>query len=536
MENKIQRGIQLNLKEVRNGLENSLENLDYVSKQLALDDRTASRLQDYISSTKYDKISIKQEFDERLALIKNTNPNVGNMFYYLPDSEGIVLYTQSIFSEVDPFTFPLLAKRNGLGLYGPHVSMDGNPQHLVFSVLREVNKDQLRNQRAYVYIEVDFHHFQDLLHNDQYGLTVKHLLLDQDGKIVYSERPDGYPVGSFLPSGSDSFFNPKKGYYEFAKTSEQGWRIIATVSRSDLFGEMRLWLGRFITICVFSFLLSLYLFWRIWKLIVGNLNAFKREIEVVAGGQFTKTPRLLQILEFDDLIRKFNRMRERIVELLHEVEEKEKNKRILEVEKLKYQINPHFIHNTLNTIQWIARINKQEEIDRLIAIFTRLLHYNLGKEGEMVYLREEIEAIHDYVALQKIRYNFNFQVQIHVPEEAESLLIPRFLLQPVVENSLYHGFSDKDGMICVDVHSNDQGWVIEVSDTGKGMSEDAIQRLFAEEADRRKSGLGIGLSFVDQMIKNYYGESYGLAIRSEQGVGTTMSILIPSVEKEDKQP
>src|SRR5690606_1058936 len=102
-----------------------------------------------------------------------------------------------------------------------------------------------------------------------------------------------------------------------------------------------------------------------------------------------------------------------------------------EVEKLRYQINPHFIHNTLNTVQVIAKIQKQDEIVKLITYFTRILHYNLGKEGDFVELRKEISNLKDYISLQQMRYNHAFKTRILIDPEAERIMVPRFILQPL---------------------------------------------------------------------------------------------------------
>jgi len=196
---------------------------------------------------------------------------------------------------------------------------------------------------------------------------------------------------------------------------------------------------------------------------------------------------------------------------------------------LLYQINPHFIHNTLNTIQWIAKMNGQEEIDRLVSIFTRVLHYNLDKQGEQVYLVEEVNALKDYVELQRIRYDYDFLVKFHVEEHSRQVLIPRFILQPLVENALYHGLDEGNGQITVRIlPDGDRYLLLEVTDDGKGIDPEEILRLLRGEKDmHRKAGLGIGLNYVQRVLQTNYGDHSQFKIVSEAGKGTTIQIRIP---------
>nr|WP_255654481.1 histidine kinase [Cohnella sp. REN36] len=194
-----------------------------------------------------------------------------------------------------------------------------------------------------------------------------------------------------------------------------------------------------------------------------------------------------------------------------------------------HQINPHFIHNTLNTVQWIARMNGEREIDRLVSIFTRILHYNLAKEGGIVPLRDEVEALKDYVALQQIRYDHPFIVHFQIDEGLLDVVrIPRFILQPLIENALYHGLGDRDGSIDLRIDKQAEELVIQVADNGAGMTKEAAAQLFAAERDEsRKAGLGIGLNYVYRVIKAHYGEASDIHIDSEIGQGTTITLRVP---------
>jgi len=267
--------------------------------------------------------------------------------------------------------------------------------------------------------------------------------------------------------------------------------------------------------------------WLIWRTVYRPLYLLGKDIRSVKHRGETFPERSSRIREFAVIYREFADMRERIGELIADVEVKEKGKARLEVEKLMSQINPHFVHNTLDTIRWVARGKGQKEIDRLVSNLNKVLHYNLGKGGE-ARLAAEIETLRSYVELQSVRYNFQFDVRIEAHPDVLELPIPRFILQPLVENALVHGLGE-DGWIEVSVAEESGTHLrIRVTDNGEGIGPEEIDRLLGGRASGgKKAGLGIGLSYVYQMVKYQFGTDGSFQIHSEPGSGTTVELLLP---------
>ncbi|MNP11648.1 putative sensor-like histidine kinase [compost metagenome] len=233
-----------------------------------------------------------------------------------------------------------------------------------------------------------------------------------------------------------------------------------------------------------------------------------------------------QIPEFDFLLGEFSNMQHQIGDLFKEVQQKEKIRADLEVEKLLYQINPHFLMNTLDTVHWLAVMNGQGEIDKLVQSLNKLLYYNLGKLGQVSTMEEEIDALRQYLILQQIRYDFEFDVRITADEQVLQIPVPRFILQPLVENSLYHGLSD-EGFIQMEVTCNTTLNIM-IQDNGAGMSEETIHKLLNNRvAEQQKVGMGIGLNYVHRMLKSQYGDQAQLVIESELGTGTSILLILP---------
>ncbi|MNC31765.1 putative sensor-like histidine kinase [compost metagenome] len=236
--------------------------------------------------------------------------------------------------------------------------------------------------------------------------------------------------------------------------------------------------------------------------------------------------------EFDFVLSNFQQMKDQVNELIQAVARNEKQKSQFEIEKLLSQINPHFLHNTLNTVQWLARLNGQKEIDKLVTLLVKVLHYNLGKQSIIVTIGEEIEAIRNYMELQRIRYDYEFEFNVQAEDNVLAAAVPRFLLQPLVENSIYHGLSDNGRVdVIIKAHGSTEVQLC-VKDNGAGMNDAQIEELLSDDS-AKKRGLGIGFAYVMRMLRTYYDGQMELQIKSGEGEGTTISIIIPRKSKED---
>ncbi|MDQ0058979.1 sensor histidine kinase [Paenibacillus harenae] len=154
----------------------------------------------------------------------------------------------------------------------------------------------------------------------------------------------------------------------------------------------------------------------------------------------------------------------------------------------------------------------------------------LGKRGQASTIREEIDSIKQYLTLQQIRYDFAFDVRIRVDDDVLDIAIPRFILQPILENSLYHGLDD-EGYIQVEVVNNGGNIVISVHDNGAGISEEEIEKLLnQQQVEQQRAGMGIGMNYVKRMIENQYADQASLEIKSEPGKGTSVYLKLPNTE------
>lgn len=528
--NKIQSGIQSNLKQVELSLENTISNLNHVSQQLAFQGTVGKKLDQLLSTSQpFEKSIITDELKNELSLITFTNPSVGLTLYYFKKDGTYIFENSGVKGSFAPDDLPLLAQYYGISYYGPHISNNRFDNQYVLSALRKV--DLPEREDVYVYIESGFHLTQSILNTNQFGGTVSHLILDNDGRIAYSEAAEAFPRDSIFSTVAPSDKSGSlHGFLWFKEMSNQGWSVISIIPEADYNKEMYRWFIQILFIALLFVAVSLFLAWLLWKMVYRPLNNFNKEIKLLDQSQVQPGFVRTQIPEFDHLLIQFRQMKEQIWELFSEVELKEKRRVDLEVEKLRYQINPHFLMNTIDTVHWLAVMNGQSEIDRLVLSLNKLLYYNLGKLGESATIEEEIDALKQYLILQQIRYDFQFDVQIQVDEEVLKNAIPRFLLQPLVENALYHGLND-DGYIRITV-SRVRGQIeISIHDNGAGMTDETIQHLLNnEKLESRKVGMGIGMNYVKRMLETQYGKLAQLKITSIIGEGTSVILILPIVE------
>jgi two-component system sensor histidine kinase YesM len=507
-------------------LENTISNLNHVSQQLAFDGSVGKKLDQLLSTTQpFERSQITDELKNELSLITFTNPSIGLTMYYFKNDGTYAFENSGVKDNFNPEKSPLLAEYYGISYFGPHISNNRFDNQNVISALRKM--DLPGRNDVYVYIETGFRLTYNILKNDHLGNSVSHIILDNNGRIAYSEITDVFPLNASFPRSRD-------GYFWFEEKSNQGWSIISVIRKEDYNKEMNRWFVQILLSSVVFLLISIVLAWLLWKMVYRPLNKFQKEIKLMSQSRTQTEPASTKIPEFDHLLHQFWQMKEQIWNLFDEVEKKEKRRIDLEVEKLLHQINPHFLMNTLDTIHWLAVMNGQTEIDRLVLSLNKLLYYNLGKLGEISTIQEEIDAMQQYLILQQIRYDFQFDVRIDVDEEVLKVPIPRFILQPLVENSLYHGLND-DGYIEVNVRLQ-HGIEISIHDNGAGMSEETIHNLLNNrDVENRKVGMGIGMNYVKRMLESRYGDLARLQISSMQGKGTSIFLRIPLMEVQTKK-
>lgn len=360
--NKINDGIRSNLQQVTSSLENSITNLNHVTQQLSYSGTLGKKLDEVLkpSSNIFELIEARDELKNELNVVTFTNPNIGLTLYYF-QKEGTTQFANfPIKDRFSPESLPVLSKSYGIAYYGPHMSMNRFDDQLVLSAMRKVQLPQ--RDDVYIYIESGFRLTQDILGYNQYKGALSHLILNGEGNIVYSEIPEAMKVGENFSSISKGTAKDgiSRDYHWFKEDSTQNWSVISVISQAKYQQEKNQWLLQILLVALFFLGFTVFLAWLLWKMVYKPLGLFHSEINGMSqnpqkAGSQTRT----QIPEFDFLLGEFSNMQHQIGDLFKEVQQKEKIRADLEVEKLLYQINPHFLMNTLDTVHWLAVMNGQ---------------------------------------------------------------------------------------------------------------------------------------------------------------------------------
>lgn len=261
-----------------------------------------------------------------------------------------------------------------------------------------------------------------------------------------------------------------------------------------------------------------------------NLHKLTESMKEIQSGNLSVRSDIEAPDEIGLLSKAFNEMVERIGGLLKEVKQKERMKREAEQDVLAIQIEPHFLYNSIDSIQYVAHMHNEAEIEKVAAALSELLRSVLSNRDEFITLWEEREYIENYVTIERFKYRGDFQLVWDVDEKLWTYRIPKLLLQPIVENALIHGIGtrEKDGVIQVKIYRQEEEVIFKIMDNGRGMSREQIEQLLEEVTRKDKTGFRrVGFANVLSRIRLIYGEQYGGTIYSLEEMFTCVELRLP---------
>ena len=262
--------------------------------------------------------------------------------------------------------------------------------------------------------------------------------------------------------------------------------------------------------------------------------------ERFGNDDYTGDPVQTSITELQTLDQTFDQMADRINALLEKQMEDQQSLHRAELELLLAQINPHFLYNTLDSIAILAESEREEDVVAMVTSLSTFFRNSLSDGQDIIPLRSELAQATSYLEIQQIRYSDIMDYTIDVPEDIMDCMVPKLILQPLIENALYHGIKNRRGRGTIRITGQKEGTdlLLQVTDNGAGIDPRHLQELEAGDYLERRGGLG--LKNVSRRIRLYCGEAYGLHFESEPGTGTTVTIHLPSegvtgIRKQDEQ-
>jgi two-component system, sensor histidine kinase YesM len=407
------------------------------------------------------------------------------------------------------------------------------------ALIRQINDNQtdLNRPIGFVFLLVDRAEIERII--DRYTLDQGQQFAVFDSKGMFGVNTDPQMPMSFVRDADNKLSGRGNQTFEFgnarfvAFAEDDGpWKLVSWMPQTMVLKPARdMFFGILFTALVlifFSVFLVLFLSHRITK----PLKMLQRKMKQIGEGFFALKVPIVRNDEVGELTSALNRMSDEIMSLLEKNKEEEAKRRLIQLQTMEYQINPHFLYNTLDSVNMLARKHHDPVIADIVTYLSRLFRIGLNQGREMITVADEIRHVTYYLKIQEIRFAGQLYWDIQTDETIESVKMIKFILQPLVENSINHGIRKRDdaGHIDIRVWGEPRSFVLEVEDDGVGMDAEQLERVtssLGDWEDQPDQDQGFGLRNVHQRIRLHYGEEYGLELRSEKGCGTTVIVRLP---------
>jgi two-component system sensor histidine kinase YesM len=393
-----------------------------------------------------------------------------------------------------------------------------------------------------ILVDMNFKSINDLCTSISLGKKGYIFITDRDGNIVFhSQQPLIYnglkieDTSEILAHAYGSYVQQQQGVKRLITRKpikNTNWDLVGVYFIDEIeetINSSNEYLIYIIIIVVISSILIL-------AFISSKISKPIKELEIsmkkVEEGQFDTFIDIKGETEVQRLSKSFNVMVRKIKELMDQIVIEQELKRKSELNTLQSQINPHFLYNTLDSIVWMAENEKTNDVIIMVTALAKLFRISLSKGKNIITVKEELEHVRNYLIIQKRRYLNKFEFDFHIDERTLNLKTLKLILQPIVENSIYHGikYMVDEGSIKISVSIIDNKLVYEVEDNGVGMSKETLQKL--QSTDFKENDMGVGVINVNQRLKLLYGEEYGIVIKSELEEGTMVQLFLPIIEEE----
>lgn len=521
-------------------LDESLKEIYYVNTRTAWDEEIRNNAADYL------RTGNENSLENMAGLLREHSreyKDINSLYFVFPDKKMAVTSEE----------FPV----NKQGIKGERIEeleevqeMDSFPVlveslvHEGSSFLSVIQKVEDDNGETLGYVAADikeraiYYEYLEAVNDEK---ITRILLVDGNNEIVTSE--DYSDLGKTFPEITDHDVPKMEGYTEkngvisfFSRGSFSDCGLYLEVPKKEVLSglsQMRLFLiGIFGAVFVAAVLLALWLS----RVVCGPLRSMTGTIEKVGEGDLSLRTEVTTADEIGTLGKEFNHMLDYIEDLIAQVIEEEQQKKDAELEALQYQITPHFMYNTLNSIKCYAMIHNEKEIATVIGDFVELLQTCIRKKGTFLTVAEEIQVLKNYIHLQEFRNGEEYQAAYAIEREAEQCLIPRLILQPLVENALIHGLDLKNNRkhLTIEAYTSGSRLYMKVRDNGRGMTQEQIEELLKKKGKKTKGLTAVGIPNIQERLQLYYGTQAKLSLKSS-GEGTEATIYLPVNRSEDEE-
>ena len=390
-------------------------------------------------------------------------------------------------------------------------------------------------------IDMTYESLRYMLDNISLGEQGYLYLLGSGGELIYHPRMQLIDAGlaeenieqarGYRDGDYQEVYQGKKRDIIVKTVGYTGWKIIGVIPKQGLsLDNLKIKLLMVFMVAFFLFLLAVINAY-ISARITAPIQELEKSVNALEEGELNAEVYMGGSYEIRHLGRSISDMAKRIQTLMEDIVREHESKRKSEFDTLQSQINPHFLYNTLDIIVWMIENEQKQEAVKIVTALARFFRISLSRGKSIIPVRDELEHVRNYLMIQQTRFKNKFVYRFEAGEEVMDLVCLKLMLQPLVENAIYHGmeFMDGDGEVCVKAYREADDLWFQISDNGLGMTRQQVESLLDEkEHVSSRRGSGIGVKNVNERIRLYFGDDYGLQIWSEPDEGTVISIHLPA--------
>ncbi|WP_313076188.1 sensor histidine kinase [Lacrimispora sp.] len=440
--------------------------------------------------------------------------------------------------------------------YGPPLDIAGyirgekqywvvDKNHIV--LMKQLNAFSSQSLLGYIALDVNARSLYDIIADIDLTQSGRIFLVNEEGRILVTESE--VSSGELLGEPYRKYFGQEEAFYNNVRVGNtyysvynsgaisNGWHMMLAIPRDYYMRDITRLQNAILPIALVTAFVTAMLSIFVARGITRPMRNLSQAMEDFGQGNFDINCQVDSEDEIGRLSHTFNQMVMDMNSLVNTVYEQKVMKQEAQMKSLQMQINPHFLYNTLDTINWMARIQNVDEIGDMVAALSSMMRYSLEKKS-FVQLREEVKSLRDYLAIQNYRYEDKMEAEIEIGEELMIFYIPKLLIQPILENAIVHGIEEKldKGHILITAKREGEDIYIQVEDDGVGMTEESMSHILMEDYSIENRGhTSIGVVNVNRRIQMIYGKDYGLLVQSVLGAGTKVTIHIPAQEVEPQE-
>ncbi|HEY5583321.1 MAG TPA: histidine kinase [Ruminiclostridium sp.] len=438
----------------------------------------------------------------------------------------------------------LTSKGNNIWVPSKENILNNNTEPSLY-ICRTLNSLDIKNTKlGQLMIQIPFDEVNAVFNQNTMEEGEYFAITDNDGVYIYNTKYKN-KIGekadeSILPTVSNQtneykIVNKGKVNYlvVYSKYQGNGWNIIHVLPMSVITSNAGMVRNYILLIMLLSLLLLLPILIILSSTISKPIQKLKSTVELFGEGNLSTRSEVKRMDEIGRLQFSFNKMAEDINDLLCKNAEKNKQLRIMELNMIEYQINPHFLYNSLDTINWIAQKQGNKDIEEMAVALANFFRIGLSNGKEFIKIKDELEHVKQYLLINKIRFKDSFRFEVQAEQDILDCLTIKIILQPIVENAIKYAIDKNasDGCIRVIAKREKSDIIFEVTDNGPGIEKDRISAI-SNALEKHiqideNSANGFGLFNVNKRIWMHYGDGYGITINSRIGIGTVVYIKIP---------